>query len=168
MSQQRPLTCLECGHASTMGQTHCEACGALVPQAAKAGSASEAPLPGAHASPAVEGATAPSLERPGDVTALPVLDFIGVGFCVLVLAALAVDPDLFRQYANMSVVYLLFAVGYAVLGWDMRTLRCWARIPQIALSAIGLLAFPVGTVINGYIIYRLTRPNVRSAFSSKR
>ena len=106
--------------------------------------------------------------RPTGVTVLAVLDFIGAGSCVLGLAVLATDPSFSRQYGGMSMLYLLFAIGYAVLGWGMWTLREWARVLQIALSAIGLLGFPVGTIICGYIIYWLTRPHVGSAFSYKR
>lgn len=34
-----------------------------------------------------------------------------------------------------------------------RKLKSWARIPTAILSGIGLLGFPVGTLINGYILY---------------
>ena len=168
MSQERVLTCSECGHANAVGQTHCEACGARVPQTAKAGSVSEAPLPTTKESPTAEGAAANLGVRPTGVTVLAVLDFIGAGASVFTLLVLAADPVLSRQYGGMSMLYLLFAIGYAVLGWGMWTLREWARVLQIALSAIGLLGFPVGTIICGYIIYWLTRPHVGSAFSYKR
>ena len=35
------------------------------------------------------------------------------------------------------------------------------------VSVIGLLGFPIGTIISAAIIYHLTRPHVGSAFSAK-
>jgi hypothetical protein len=34
-------------------------------------------------------------------------------------------------------------------------LKPWVRIPAIILAALGLLGFPVGTIINGYVLYLL-------------
>ncbi|MEJ1963822.1 MAG: hypothetical protein WDO56_20595 [Gammaproteobacteria bacterium] len=41
------------------------------------------------------------------------------------------------------------------VGRGLRKLRPWARITTLVLSGIGLLGFPVGTLINGYILYLL-------------
>ncbi len=40
-----------------------------------------------------------------------------------------------------------------VVARGVRKLAPWARITTIVLAAIGLLGFPVGTLINGYILY---------------
>lgn len=45
------------------------------------------------------------------------------------------------------------AAGSAVLGYGFRTLRPWVRIPGAVMSGLGLLAVPVGTLINGYVLY---------------
>lgn len=41
------------------------------------------------------------------------------------------------------------------VGYGLRKLQSWARIPTIIFSCIGLLAFPLGTLINGYILSQL-------------
>ncbi|MEO2007389.1 MAG: hypothetical protein ABGX22_01755 [Pirellulaceae bacterium] len=49
----------------------------------------------------------------------------------------------------------LAAVGALQLavGIGLRGLKAWSRIPTIIFSALGLCAVPVGTLINGYILY---------------
>lgn len=54
--------------------------------------------------------------------------------------------------------FILAAIGGAislVVGIGLRKLRPWSRVPGIVLATIGLLAFPVGTLINGYVLYLL-------------
>lgn len=52
----------------------------------------------------------------------------------------------FGLYAVLAALQLALGVGY-------RRLRPWVRVPGGILSALGLLAIPVGTLINGYILY---------------
>ncbi len=49
-------------------------------------------------------------------------------------------------YGLLSVVMLAMAYGY-------RKLMPWVKIPGTVLSVLGLLGIPVGTLINGYILY---------------
>jgi hypothetical protein len=51
-------------------------------------------------------------------------------------------------YAVLGGVFLLLAHGY-------RKLKRWIRIPGTIVSCLGLLSFPIGTLINGYILYLL-------------
>jgi hypothetical protein len=39
------------------------------------------------------------------------------------------------------------------VGTGLRRLKRWARIPVGILSGIGLIGFPLGTIINAYILY---------------
>lgn len=48
---------------------------------------------------------------------------------------------------------LLLAVIYFVVGRMIRRLNSKAVTPATILSAIGLLGFPLGTLINGYALY---------------
>ena len=52
-----------------------------------------------------------------------------------------------------TVVYLVLAILFAPLAHGLRKLRGWVKVPVTILSALGLIGFPVGTIINGYIIY---------------
>ncbi|MEP7155292.1 MAG: hypothetical protein ABI905_05935 [Betaproteobacteria bacterium] len=53
----------------------------------------------------------------------------------------------------MGAVLLAFAVGMFVVGRGLRKLKPWVKIPTIGFSVIGLLGFPVGTLLNGYILW---------------
>lgn len=55
----------------------------------------------------------------------------------------------------IGAIFLLLGVGQGVVGYGLRRLRSWARIPTIVLSSIGLLGFPVGTLINVYILVKV-------------
>jgi hypothetical protein len=61
------------------------------------------------------------------------------------------DPIVLRLAAGAFLIALgAFQFWVAV---EVRKLKSWARIPVGVLSGIGLLGFPLGTVINGYILY---------------
>ncbi len=49
-------------------------------------------------------------------------------------------------YGVLSAIMLAMAYGY-------RKLMPWVKIPGTVLSVFGLLGIPVGTLINGYILY---------------
>lgn len=53
-------------------------------------------------------------------------------------------------YLLVSVVVLAILVA---TGRGLRALRPWVRAPVVVLSVLGLLAFPVGTIINAYILW---------------
>ena len=55
----------------------------------------------------------------------------------------------------VGVLYLVFGALFIVVGRGIRKLRPWARTTGIVLAAIGLLGFPLGTLLNGYILYLL-------------
>ena len=72
----------------------------------------------------------------------------------------------FLAYAYFSVrnetplmfitpIYLLLGVLSILLGRGIKSLRTWARTTAIVLACVGLLGVPVGTAINGYILYLL-------------
>jgi hypothetical protein len=46
-------------------------------------------------------------------------------------------------------------------------LRKWARIPTGILSGLGLLGFPLGTLINGYILYLIFSQKGKTVFSEE-
>ncbi|MEM7144696.1 MAG: hypothetical protein AAF591_06150 [Verrucomicrobiota bacterium] len=50
-------------------------------------------------------------------------------------------------------IFLLLGVLQLLTGSALRKLRKWARIPVGIISGIGLIGFPLGTIINAYILY---------------
>lgn len=72
-----------------------------------------------------------------------------------------------RQVASAALGVFFFAVGIVQFwtGRGLRGLQPWARIPSGILSGFGLLGFPLGTVINAYILYLLFSEKGRTVFS---
>ena len=46
-------------------------------------------------------------------------------------------------------------------------MKKWARIPTGILSGIGLLAFPIGTLINAYVLYLIFSAKGKMVFSDE-
>ena len=55
----------------------------------------------------------------------------------------------------IGVVLLAIGIGQGVVAYGLRRLQSWARIPTVILSSIGLIGFPVGTLINIYILVKI-------------
>ncbi len=65
-------------------------------------------------------------------------------------------PDANRAMISVfGVVALVFALGQGFTAYGLRRLKSWARIPAIIFCCIGLLGFPLGTLINGYILVKI-------------
>ena len=71
-----------------------------------------------------------------------------------------------RDAGIAALMFMLAALGVAQLfaGWGVRSLRPWGRILGCVLSVIGLLGFPIGTLINGYILYLFLSKKGRTIF----
>ena len=66
---------------------------------------------------------------------------------------------------GLFVVLVLAAVNIAASIGLLR-LRAWGRILAMVLAALGLLAFPVGTIIGALIIWYLLTPEAQEAFGT--
>ncbi len=55
--------------------------------------------------------------------------------------------------AVMGVVMIVLAALGAFVGYGLWRYKSWARIVAIVLAVIGLLSFPIGTIINAVILY---------------
>ena len=56
---------------------------------------------------------------------------------------------------GVGAAYISIAALTGFLGLGFRRLRPWIRIPGGILSGIGLLAIPIGTLLNLYILYSM-------------
>lgn len=76
-----------------------------------------------------------------------------------------------RPSSAPEIILALVLLGLAGLqiwaGIGLRRLSPWARIPSGILSGIGLLGFPLGTLINGYILYLLFSKKGAMVFSEE-
>src|SRR5262249_13254560 len=64
-----------------------------------------------------------------------------------------------------EIVFLLLLPLSIFMGRALRRLDRWVRVPAIVLSIPGLISFPLGTLINGYIIYLLACAKGKQVFS---
>ena len=81
-----------------------------------------------------------------------------IGGVILALSSLGlVASGVLSQGTSLMfmlvALYGVFAIASLVLGYGLRRLAPWARIPTVIVACIGLLGFPLGTLINGYILY---------------
>jgi hypothetical protein len=65
-----------------------------------------------------------------------------------------------------AAAMLCIGALYGATGFGLRKLKSWARIVATIVGVIGLLGFPIGTIINGYILYLLWNKKGRTVFTS--
>lgn len=88
----------------------------------------------------------------------------------LLIAGLAAD----RKGPDSTIGMITSGVFLGILGviqlWTahgLRRLKPSARIPATLLSCLGLLGFPIGTLINGYILYLLHSKKGRTVMTEE-
>jgi hypothetical protein len=111
------------------------------------------------------------LKHESSVKSISLLYFLA-GFAFLfggvgILAATIGEEASGGELAGGMVVALAFSAGFIALGASLRRLRRWTRIPIGIISGIGLLGFPVGTLIHGYILYLVFSEKGKMVFSEE-
>ena len=71
------------------------------------------------------------------------------------------------RHRSISAVLFVLGAGQIWVGVGLRRLRKWARIPTGILSGLGLLGFPLGTIINAYILYLVFCQKGKTVFSEE-
>ena len=121
------------------------------------------------------------MKRPDGVTVIAIYEFLSaipgvLGICAFV--AIAIPATYAGTEAQVGLPIGLLATGCGLLlvalaallsviaGWGLLGMKGWARWLAIALAALGLLAFPIGTVIGALIIWYLLKDEVRQAFEA--
>lgn len=173
------------GDVPAAGGVVCAACGARVPE-------SDAFLLGdAHycaackpqilqrimegkppTSPAAEAMRTAHIKHEASVKSIGLLYYLGgagltlIGMVMLVSAVSGTAPGRDKpETIGIGVFMMVLAAGQIWVGTGLRRLRGWARIPTGILSGIGLLGFPLGTLINGYILYLVFSKKGATVFS---
>jgi len=116
------------------------------------------------ASPAAEATRREHLNHEASIKAVGILYYLGGTLITIgAIATVAGTPD----PAGLAIVALVGLLGVAQFfaGWGVRAFRPWGRIVGCVLSGIGLLGFPIGTLINGYILYLFLSKKGRTIFS---
>ena len=108
------------------------------------------------------------LTREASIQSIGTLYFIGafIGCAAGVLAVMSGHGRPLAVRVGMLLVFVLLAAFQVWVGIGLRRLRPWARIPSGVLSAIGLISIPIGTLINGYVLYLLFSKKSATVFSA--
>lgn len=112
--------------------------------------------------------------RPTGITVLAIIDAISVAIAIPLMLFLTFfstgDPQLDLYLPQFKLLYvgalLIGVVLSAVRGWAFWTLQPWGRNLGIALAIMGLLGFPVGTIVNALLLWYYSQPHVKAAFAS--
>lgn len=119
------------------------------------------------------------LNHEASIKAIGILYYLGaigaivgaIGLGLLLIAGDLPGPKADDMSAGVVAVVgvLILALGalYLWLGRGMRTLKSSVRIPAGVLAGLGLLGFPVGTLINSYILYLLFSKKGTMVFSDE-
>jgi hypothetical protein len=97
------------------------------------------------------------------------LTWLSIVLLPLVILAVMLNSDAgnLAERIGQAVLYFLL---WAVAIWQNGALKRAAPsawITQIILSVIGLLGFPLGTIINGYILSQWFQPETKAWFGHK-
>ena len=128
----------------------------------------------APAESAAEAIRREHIQHETSVRAIGSLYYFGAVLMLLVgivlVAGFSVQPQTTPELRGLATItgfiYLVLGVVSIVVGRGLRRLQPWARIASIVLSLIGLLGFPIGTLINGYFLYLLFAEKGRRVFAS--
>jgi hypothetical protein len=122
--------------------------------------------------------------RPTGVTILAILEAIaGVYYLVTgfgdfvatsiirTLAGSGIPSDILPLISrSVGAVLFIFGLASLLLAWGLWTGKGWARMIALVIAILSIIAslisfHLIGVVIDGIIIYYLTRPNVKQFFT---
>lgn len=118
-------------------------------------------------------------ERPGGITILAIL--YGVyGAVVLLIGLIALFassaiigssyrhilvPAIFAGFFGIvGVLFVLMGIILLIVTWGLWNLKEWAWLIAVVFSVLGLLHFPIGTIINIFVLWYLFKAEVKTAF----
>lgn len=171
------MICQKCGAENADYATYCHSCGAVIKEGGTACLKCGELIPVGMSSCGHCGTSTPAApvgiakERPGIVKFITVVNLIAVAISTISLAVLMfVGPlpfdiqfDLFGWTIAVSALFAALSTTLIFALWDLKN---WARVTFIVLYVIGLLGFPVGTIVSGIILYYLSKPDTKEAFAS--
>jgi hypothetical protein len=104
------------------------------------------------------------IKHEASIRAVGLLYYLG-GIVVTLAAFVSLVGLTDLQDQAMVLVLLVLGAAQLAAGWGVRALRTWGRVTGCVLSAIGLLGFPIGTLINAYFLYLFLSKKGRTIFS---
>ena len=149
---------------SLAGGLYCAACKPLALQRLREGGA---------ASTAVEEIRKEHLKHEASIRSIGVLYYLGgaglllVGIFSVSLSGRGRGGAETAASIFIAALLLILGAGQIWVATGLRRLKKWARIPTGILSGLGLLGFPLGTLINGYILYLIFSQKGKTVFSEE-
>lgn len=144
------MFCAKCGAPVAAADTFCRGCGMVV---------------------GAGGASARAIRRPGGITILAVLQWLGaavgaVAGLALIGVGLANTPD---EPVSMIAGLVFLAIGWLqfTCGVGLWQLKSYGRTIQRVFAWIGLLGFPLGTIVSIVILVYLNKPGIKAIFSGR-
>jgi hypothetical protein len=109
------------------------------------------------------------LNHEANLRSLGSLYYLGafIGLLVGLLSLVGFRAQVMPHRQIIGVVMILLGLAYWKLGGWLRDLDPRARLPANILACIGLIGFPIGTVINVYILYLLNSKKAAVVFSEE-
>jgi hypothetical protein len=107
------------------------------------------------------------ISHEASIKSVGILYYLG-GFITLMaaLAVLLTAQDLPPiEVVVLLVVYLILGALGLVAGYGIRRLTAWGRIISAVFAVIGLIGVPIGTIINGYILWLIFSKKGQMVFS---
>jgi hypothetical protein len=88
-----------------------------------------------------------------------------LGVCGLLVMVISQPGNVGIIELGLTMVYAGVSVLMLALSYGLYKLQPWTRIVGSILAGIGLLGFPIGTLINGYILWLLLSKKGSMVFS---
>ncbi|HEC76636.1 MAG TPA: hypothetical protein ENI33_05215 [Thermoplasmatales archaeon] len=66
--------------------------------------------------------------------------------------------------AGAGIIIVLIGLIDLLIAYGLWTLKSWARTMAIIFAIIGLIGFPIGTIISIIILWYLFKPEIKEAF----
>lgn len=98
---------------------------------------------------------------------LSAIGLLIAGVVLLISAAAGGKAETVGAAIGMAVAALAFGGFYFWVGRGLRVLKPWSRIVAGVLAGLGLLGFPVGTLISVFILYLLFSKKGNMVFSEE-
>ena len=99
------------------------------------------------------------------IKAVGFLYYLGAAIAVLAGAGFLAGGVRGGEAAGLAGFMLAFGIAGFFVGWGVRALRRWGQVAGCVMAVIGLLGFPIGTLINGYILYLFLSKKGRTIFA---
>ncbi|MBW2714153.1 MAG: hypothetical protein JRC77_10440 [Deltaproteobacteria bacterium] len=112
------------------------------------------------------------LNHEASIQSVGILYYLGFLMFVIILITMLVAPKDSELGSDLQIATTLLGGGVLCfitvwIGRSLRKLKAQARIPVLLTSLVGLINFPLGTLINGYILWLVFSAKGKMVFSEE-